>query len=145
MLVSAHGEAEMLELSRDECLELLASHSFGRVVAVMRDGAPVIRPVNYVFDRSSQSVAFRTAPGSKLHALVHAARAVFEIDGIDQQARTGWSVIIEGVAAEVTRPQDLSHLNQLGLEPWAPGSKPHWVRIRARTVSGRRLTVSGRS
>ncbi len=139
MLPSPTTAPEMLELSREQCLELLAGQNFGRLAVAMGDGAPVIRPVNYVFDLSSQSVALRTATGSKLHALLHGARAAFEIDGIDPGARTGWSVIIEGVATEVTRPMDLAHLNQLALHPWAPGSKPHWVRIRAATVSGRRL------
>jgi Pyridoxamine 5'-phosphate oxidase len=29
-----------------------------------------------------------------------------------------------------------------GLEPWAPGHKGHWVRIRANTVSGRRIALA---
>lgn len=133
----------MLELSREECLELLAANRFGRLAVMMRNGAPVIRPVNYVFDRSSQSVVFRTARGSKLHALLHAAKAAFEIDDIDESARTGWSVIIEGVTARVDRPFDIGRLNRLGLQPWAPGPKPHWVQIRAWTVSGRRIVPPG--
>lgn len=133
------AESRLVELSREECLELLASHRFGRLAVVMTNGAPVIRPINYVFDESSQSVVFRTARGSKLHALLHASKAAFEIDGIDEATQTGWSVIIEGVTAEVRFPGDLRRLNELGLEPWAPGSKPHWVQIRARTVSGRRI------
>lgn len=131
----------MLELSREECLDLLAAHRFGRLAVVMSNGAPVIRPVNYVFDRSSQSVVFRTARGSKLHALLHAAKAAFEIDGIDEATHTGWSVIIEGVTAEVSVPNDIGRLSRLGLDPWAPGAKPHWVHIRAWTVSGRRIVI----
>lgn len=132
----------MLELSRSECLQLLASQRFGRLAVVMSTGAPVIRPVNYVFDRPSQSVVFRTASGSKFHALLHAVKAAFEIDGIDEAARTGWSVIIEGVTEEVTQPNDIARLNRLELEPWAPGPKPHWVYIRALTVSGRRIVLA---
>ncbi len=131
----------MLELSREECLELLAAHSFGRLAVVMTNGAPVIRPVNYVFDRASQSVVFRTARGSKFHALLRAAKAAFEIDGIDETSRTGWSVIIQGVTAEIDAAIDVGLLNQLGLESWAPGPKPHSVRIRARSVSGRRIVL----
>lgn len=131
----------MLELSRDECLDLLAAHHFGRLAVIMSNGAPVIRPVNYVFDRSSQSVVFRTARGSKLHALLHAAKAAFEIDGIDEASRTGWSVIIEGVTAGVSASRDIGRMNQLGLESWAPGPKPHWAQIRAWTVSGRRIVL----
>lgn len=130
--------AIMQELSREDCLELLASHHFGRL-AVVVNGAPAIRPVNYVFDRPSQSVVFRSGRGSKFQALLNAAEASFEIDGIDETARTGWSVIVQGVTAAVTFPTDIRRLDALGLRPWAPGRKPHWVHIRARTVSGRRI------
>jgi hypothetical protein len=131
----------MRELSREECLELLASQRFGRLAVVMSNGSPVIRPVNYVFDPRSQSVMFRSARGSKFHALLQASQAAFEIDGIDEETRTGWSVIIEGVTAEVSVPNDIGRLNRLGLEPWAPGPKPHWVHIRAWKVSGRRIVI----
>jgi uncharacterized protein len=134
------SESRMLELTRQECLELLAANQFGRLAVVM-NGSAVIRPVNYVFDAQMQSVLFRTARGSKLHALLRAKHASFEIDGIDEAIRTGWSVVIEGVTAEVDRPADIIRLNAVGLKPWAPGPKPHWIHIRARTVSGRRILL----
>lgn len=133
--------SQMVELPREECLRLLAENSFGRL-AVILGGVPVIRPVNYVFDRAWQSVAFRTAAGSKLHALLRSARAAFEIDGIDPTTRTGWSVIIAGVTEEVTKPGDIRRLDGLGLDAWSPGDKPHWVHIRAWTVSGRRIVAA---
>src|SRR5437588_9458338 len=98
---------QMLELTREECLDLLAAHTFGRLSVVMRNGSPVIRPVNYVFDRRTQSVVFRTAQGSKLHALLRAGKAAFEIDELDQAEGTGWSVIIEGVTVAVSVPSDI--------------------------------------
>lgn len=133
--------SEMVELARDECLDLLAGHSFGRLAVSMGGGAPTIRPVNYVFDRASQSVVFRTAPGSKFHALLHSVDAAFEIDGIDEHSRTGWSVIIRGITEEVTNPPEIARLDRLGLQPWAPGDKRHWMHIRAWTVSGRRIVL----
>jgi nitroimidazol reductase NimA-like FMN-containing flavoprotein (pyridoxamine 5'-phosphate oxidase superfamily) len=130
----------MLVLSREECLRLLASHNFGRLAVAM--DSPVIRPVNYIFDDRSQSVVFRTAAGSKFHALLMAGNAAFEIDGIDADSRTGWSVIVAGVAEEVTNPSELRRLDGLGLDPWVPGEQPRWVRVRARTVSGRRIALT---
>jgi nitroimidazol reductase NimA-like FMN-containing flavoprotein (pyridoxamine 5'-phosphate oxidase superfamily) len=138
---SARPATEMLELSREECLRLVASHHFGRLAVNMGEGPPVIRPVNYLFDERSQSVVFRTAPGSKFHALLHSAHAAFEIDGIDESSRTGWSVIIRGVTNEVTNLSEVRRLDRLGLEPWAPGPKRNWVRIRAWTVAGRRIVL----
>lgn len=73
---------------------------------------------------------FRTAAGSKLHALLRSTDAAFEIDGIDEAARTGWSVIIQGVTEEVTAPGDIRRLDSLAHKPWAPGDKPHWMHIR---------------
>ena len=132
--------SKLLVLTREECLELLASHRFGRLAVSM--DPPVIRPVNYVFDERSQSVAFRTADGSKFHAMVINGNAAFEIDGIDPESRTGWSVIIVGMAEEVTSPSELRRLDRLSLETWIPGRKAHWMRIRAWTVSGRRITLA---
>ena len=132
---------EMLDLPRAECVRLLASHSFGRLAVSMGERAPVLRPVNYLFDQPSQSVVFRTEVGSGFHAVVRSAEATFEIDGIEEHARTGWSVIMTGVADEVTDPNEISRLDGLALDSWAPGDKAHWVRIRASTVSGRRIVL----
>ena len=132
--------SEMIVLPREDCLRLLASNSFGRLAVAM--DSPVIRPVNYVFDERSQSVVFRTADGSKFHAMLVNGNAAFEIDGVDLGARTGWSVIIVGMAEEITSPSELRRLDRLGLETWTPGRKAHWMRIRAWTVTGRRIVPS---
>src|SRR5215475_530350 len=94
------SSAGVVELSRAECLELLAASRFGRLAVVSAHSTPVIRPVNYVFDASSQSVVFRTGWGTKFHALLTAGKAAFEIDGVDNATKTGWSVIISGIAEE---------------------------------------------
>jgi nitroimidazol reductase NimA-like FMN-containing flavoprotein (pyridoxamine 5'-phosphate oxidase superfamily) len=133
--------SKLLELSRVECLNLLRRTRFGRLAVSRGEGAPIIRPLNYVFDPRSQSVVFRTAQGSKLHGLLRAREAAFEIDGIDHGGRTGWSVVVIGAAEEVTNASEIRRLDQLGLEVWAPGPRTHWVRIRARTLSGRRIAA----
>lgn len=129
-------------LDRAECLSLLAEHEFGRVVLASAEGrTPIIRPVNYRFDDRSQSVVFRTRRGSKFDALTSANRACFEIDSCDAQARVAWSVIIAGMTEQVTQAAEISRLDALGLVGWEPGEHPHWIRIRARTVSGRRIVL----
>lgn len=140
---STRRGTEMLELARPECLRLLGATSIGRVVvSVPGWDQPMIRPVNYLFDESSQSVLLRSALGSKLHALLRSARAAFEIDGIDHAGDVGWSVIITGVCEEITATGELRRVEALGLEPWAPGTKGHWIRIRANVVSGRRIVTA---
>jgi uncharacterized protein len=131
--------SKLLELPRAECLNLLGRTHFGRLAVSTGEGAPIIRPLNYVFDTRSQSVVFRTAQDTKLHGLLRAKEAAFEIDGIDPGGRTGWSVVVIGMAEEITSTSEIRRLGQLALEVWAPGPRSHWVRIRARTVSGRRI------
>lgn len=132
--------SELVELERDDCLRLLAETRLGRLAVSTPDApAPVIRPVNYVFDTSSQSVVFRSAHGSKFTALLLSGQASFEIDGSDSEAETGWSVIVQGPVEEITGDAELTRLEGIGLNPWAPGEKPHWIRLRATVVSGRRI------
>ena len=134
---------EMLVLARSECLRLLAATGIGRIaVSVTEWDHPVIRPVNYVFDEPSQSVLIRSANGSKLQAVLRSATAAFEIDGIDTARHVGWSVIIVGVAEEITNAAEVRRIERLGLEPWPPGRKGHWIRIRTNTVSGRRIALA---
>ena len=131
---------EMLELTRPECLRLLAATGFGRIVIAVPDWAhPVIRPVNYLFDEPSQSVLIRSARGTKLHAVLRSTRAVFEIDGAHPDGRVGWSVIVSGVAEEITNQAERRRVEQHDLEPLAPGDKSHWIRIRINKISGRRI------
>ena len=133
--ISADG-IETAVLPVEECLELLERGHFGRLAVVIGEGPPVIRPVNYAFDRGTRSIAIRTAAGSKLVALLTSARAVFEIDEVDVDAHTGWSVIVAGVCDEVTSPAAIERLERLGLEPWAPGERARWITIHAGSVSG---------
>lgn len=128
-------------MAREECLDLVSRGHFGRLAVSTGEGAPIIRPLNYVFDRRSQSVVFCTTWGTKLHGLLRAKEAAFEVDRIDPDERSGWSVVIVGVAEEITSPSEIRRLDGLGLEVWAPGPRSHWVRIRARTVSGRRIAA----
>ncbi len=139
MVSQTSGEA--IELDRSECLALLAATRFGRLAVTSPQGTPLIRPVNYVFDDRSQSVVFRSGVGTKFSALAASGKAAFEIDGIDETTRTGWSVIISGVTEEITSPTEIDRLRATGVEPWAPEGKHHWVRVRAYTVTGRRIVL----
>ncbi len=137
---------ELIELSRDDCLALLAEHGFGRVVmSAGPSQVPLIRPVNYRFDPRSQSIVFRTVEGSKFHTLARSAHACFEIDGYDPGAGSGWSVIVIGTAERITRDADVERVARLELPAWPHERPAHWMRIRARTVSGRRLLADDES
>jgi uncharacterized protein len=133
-------EPHMEELAEVECRKLLTERHLGRV-AIPDFGGPVIFPVNYVFDRGL--VVFRTDKGSKLDAATERESVAFEVDAIDEATRTGWSVVVRGILAEITDPADLARLRSLPLYPWAPGEKARYVRVRPLKISGRRITIPG--
>jgi nitroimidazol reductase NimA-like FMN-containing flavoprotein (pyridoxamine 5'-phosphate oxidase superfamily) len=66
-------------------------------------------------------------------------QAAFEIDGIENGDRTAWSVIVSGVTEEITSRDEIERLAAIAHESWAPGDRHYWARIRAYTVSGRRI------
>jgi nitroimidazol reductase NimA-like FMN-containing flavoprotein (pyridoxamine 5'-phosphate oxidase superfamily) len=102
---------------------------------------PLIFPVNYALDHGI--IVIRTNPGTKLAAANH-ANVTFEVDDIDQIRRTGWSVLVRGLAEEVST----EHLTELiertkatGVEPWAPGEHGHWLRLIPHKITGRRIVA----
>ena len=123
-------------IDRDGCLELLAGESIGRV-AVIAGAEPVIFPVNYAMHEDR--IVFRSAPGSKLTAVVWGAKACFEIDRFDPDTRSGWSVVAVGPADEVVDAPTLRRLAELPLEPWAEGDRDHWMAVTPTRLSGRLL------
>jgi uncharacterized protein len=125
-------------LSDAECRRLLTERHLGRLATTDAHG-PMVFPVNYAFHEGS--VVFRTDPGSKLDAVAGGAPVAFEVDAVEEGSRTGWSVIVRGQAAEVVDPADLERLRALPLYPWAPGARSRYVRIRPRSVSGRRIAM----
>jgi nitroimidazol reductase NimA-like FMN-containing flavoprotein (pyridoxamine 5'-phosphate oxidase superfamily) len=127
---------EMRQLTHAQCLELLATQQIGRL-GVNAQHYPLIFPVNYAMDRDV--VVIRTGPGTKLSEAAH-ANVTFEVDEIDQFRRTGWSVIVRGVAEEVTpahRAELIRRTLSTGVEPWAPGEHGHWLRIIPTSITGR--------
>jgi nitroimidazol reductase NimA-like FMN-containing flavoprotein (pyridoxamine 5'-phosphate oxidase superfamily) len=124
-------------LSTEECLDRLRSARVGRI-AFVSDGEPVILPVNHGMD--GDAVVFRTDAGSKLIAADDELPVAFEVDGFDPDRRTGWSVLLRGVATSVLDPVETARLDQLGVWPWADMvERRHWVRIRGYQMSGRRV------
>lgn len=124
-------------LDEAECVALLGGQEVGRVGIVV-DGQPLVFPVNYVF--VDGSVVVRTGLGSLL-AGASLNLVAFEVDGFDASARSGWSVMVQGMAYDVTDALDTKseQLQRLDVSPWAPGPKPRLLRIDARSVTGRRF------
>lgn len=124
-------------LSPEECVEFLASARVGRI-ALSVDALPTVLPVNYVL--YGDDIVFRTAPGAKLNAATSRTVVAFEVDGFEPDGASGWSVIAQGVASEVTDVGELAEIAVLLGEPW-PGAGPdvRVVRVSVNKLSGRRF------
>src|SRR4029450_10243893 len=78
-------------------------------------------------------------PGTKLRGLLDSPKVCFEVDGVDADAQTGWSVLVKGRAAELSRAADLRAVADLPLRIWSIGPKGHWIRILPTEVTGREI------
>jgi hypothetical protein len=121
-------------IPREECVGLLATGTIGRLAYIARAGVPDIVPVNYVWHDGS--VFIRSGPGPKAQAAVRRENVAFEVDAIDEQQHTAWSVVVTGRLREVhpTEP-----LGAVGPEPWAEGPRRHLLRLDTKRIDGRRL------
>jgi nitroimidazol reductase NimA-like FMN-containing flavoprotein (pyridoxamine 5'-phosphate oxidase superfamily) len=63
----------------------------------------------------------------------------FEVDGIDEVQRSGWSVLVKGRARELVDAAELRAASRTPLEPWGHGPKSCWIRLVPAEVTGRRI------
>jgi len=128
----------IVKLERIVCVRLLTSTSVGRL-GFFHAGSPEVLPVNYVMD--GDAVVFATNTGMKLWDATRGP-VVFEVDSVDPSSRSGWSVVVHGLAQEVTGadlPALTERLVALPLRPWVDGDRPHLVRIAPTSITGRRV------
>jgi len=121
-------------LDASECWQLLAGCQLGRLATSVAD-QPEIFPINYAVHDGV--IYFRTAEGTKLVSTLINDKVAFEVDQYDRSS--GWSVIVTGVAREVTHTDELRTVDSLGLKSWVSETKHRHVRIDAGAISGRRF------
>jgi len=134
------GGSALQRLSRDDCLTLLASVPAGRIVYTRR-ALPAVELVTFALDGGD--IVIRTGRGGRLAAATRGAVVAFEADELDPAGQSGWSVTAVGPSSEVTDPGELARLRTIGLKPWAPGERDHFIRISAVMLNGRRLRTNG--
>ena len=131
-------DAAFVVVPADECRTLLATRQLGRI-GLVGGSFPLILPVNYVLD--GDAVVIRT-DSPKITASADHTRVAFEVDDIDERTRSGWSVLVQALAEEVTgarRDELVERLRTAGGTPWAPGEHGHWIRLIPKVVTGRRI------
>ena len=137
-VTTSSPEPVLEELGRQECLELLATQSIGRL-AVADHGhyPPHIVPVNFVLD--GDRVVFRSDWGLKFRLSVLAEHSVsFEVDHLDPEGRLAWSVVVQGRV-------DLLAQDEVDASAQAPNLRPlvgelrQWIQIVPYVITGRKL------
>lgn len=123
-------------LTTAQCWELLAQEVVGRL-GVVAQGYPLIFPVNFGLD--DQVVVIQTGPGLKLTSADH-ANVSFEVDRLDRHTGRGWSVLLRGLAEEVTEEHSTAtrgRTTAAGTQPWEAGPHEHQLRVIPHGISGR--------
>ncbi|HZT67592.1 MAG TPA: pyridoxamine 5'-phosphate oxidase family protein [Acidimicrobiales bacterium] len=129
------------ELTREECVQLLKTCRVGRV-AVVNGLEPLVVPVNYAM--AGDHIVFRTGDGTKLRSLQERPIA-FQVDEIDLDVPSGWSVFVVGVAQEIApefAPEVMRRIGGPMPEPAVGGPRNHWIELRPRRITGRRLLAA---
>jgi nitroimidazol reductase NimA-like FMN-containing flavoprotein (pyridoxamine 5'-phosphate oxidase superfamily) len=134
---SAHDTARdrpvLVDLDEETCWSLMESAGIGRLAWVDADG-PVAVPVNIAV--SQGAVVIRTAAYSAMSREIDDSRVALEVDDLDPRTRTGWSVLVRGVARVLFEPAP-----EDAPTAWPTGSKSATVRIRPTKITGRRLAA----
>jgi hypothetical protein len=129
-------DGHFTRLSGDECRQLLRARSVGRISWHSANGLEIL-PVTYLV--SGELITFRTRPDTVMGELLEGRAVSFEIDDVDEDTATGWSVLVQGQAH--------GYLDSFpeGMElpqPWAPGEHPVLVVIEPQTYSGRAVSAT---
>ena len=124
-----------IELSRQESRALLATKTVGRIAFHAGHGLRIL-PVNYVV--LEDSIVFRTAEHGVIARSIRVADVAFQVDDLDDQLRTGWSVLAVGRCERLTDPERLDAIEQAPT-PWAAGARDLYFAVTWKGLTGRRL------
>ncbi|MGA8296694.1 MAG: pyridoxamine 5'-phosphate oxidase family protein [Acidimicrobiales bacterium] len=137
MWIDEHG-SEVLE--RNECLRLLALAADEGGVArlgVATSSSPIIVPVNFTYHdagviiRITKGTIGDTTPGSLV---------AIEVDRVDEEAGEAWSVLLRGLARELSFEEVAPHRLELP-RPLAPIPGELLIYVRGDEITGRRFPL----
>jgi uncharacterized protein len=132
------AQRDLIELSADECVARLLTAKVGRLVYVDDDG-PAAVPVNYAL--WGDEIVLRVEGGTKQAAMAQ-EQLGFEVDHIDEDEKSGWSVLIRSTGQEVAIEaiaESMRHKSGPPPLPWAIGIHNVWLRLTPNKITGRRL------
>jgi nitroimidazol reductase NimA-like FMN-containing flavoprotein (pyridoxamine 5'-phosphate oxidase superfamily) len=134
-----HG-SRLSELSQEECFRLLSDSKVGRIGFAV-NSEPWIFPVNFrIFGEGDDwRLLLATRPGNRIDRAPR--RVAFEVDGIDETNRSGWSVLVRGTLHHLGHAE--AEQRPPGVEPttWLERDRASWLAITPEGVTGRRLAA----
>jgi nitroimidazol reductase NimA-like FMN-containing flavoprotein (pyridoxamine 5'-phosphate oxidase superfamily) len=122
-----------------ECWQLVAEKGVGRV-GFMEDSRLRIVPTRY--DAEGHTAYFRALTYGEL-ALGGQDRAMsLQVDEVDLESFTGWSVLMSGQAHRVKDAATIASLWVLGRpHPWVSGTETQWIALVVDTIEGQRVAA----
>lgn len=135
---SEEVRGHLVDLSDDECWQVLGAGAVGRIAWIRAD-RPFVIPVNYIVEGST--IHIHSAAYSALVQEVDDSQVAFQVDDIDASTRSGSTVTAQGRAeiryAGPRAPQGPA------VDVWPAGAKAATIVIDVLEVSGRRLVSGG--
>ena len=118
-----------------ECERLLRRGSFGRLVLSTPEG-PEIFPVNYAVQ--DDAIVVRTSSSGAIARHGDDAEVVFEIDRVDEEYWSGWSVVARGRGELASDPTDDVTVGR-PVRSWVDEDRDSELRVAWRELTGRRV------
>jgi nitroimidazol reductase NimA-like FMN-containing flavoprotein (pyridoxamine 5'-phosphate oxidase superfamily) len=128
-------EDTVIELSLEECWELLEGEEFGRLAYRLVDEVHVV-PINYLVD--GRSLLFRTGSGNKLLAAALHSDVALEIDWHDDLS--AWSVVARGRLRRLGEAE-AHRIDSMPRRSWLATDKYDVVELESEAVTGRRFRL----
>ncbi|MFV0405240.1 MAG: pyridoxamine 5'-phosphate oxidase family protein [Propioniciclava sp.] len=125
-------QGHVIPISAEECQQLLGERQVARVAWASAEGM-LILPVNFVFETGL--ILMLVSRDSVFRELADGRDVAVEVEDVDEQTATGWSVLIQGRAA--AHHGDAAVLPQ----PWAPGDRDFLIAVTPTRWSGRSIAA----
>jgi hypothetical protein len=128
--------ASVESLPEHECERLLRAGVLGRLV-LPTPGRTEVFPVNYAV--MGDALLIRTTPGSLLDRYADGVSLLLEVDAVDHEYWSGWSVVARGRGERLDEDHlTLGERGSPGPPRWAPG-RDVWIRLPWSELTGRRI------
>ncbi len=140
MIIPAVNEPRTFEtLDSGECWRLVGDHGVGRVVFEGDTDTQVV-PTRY--DAQTGVAYFRAPTFGEMARRVHRRSTSLQVDDIDHETFTGWSILLTGTAHRVQDSRTMADLWSLGRPPtWFPRVDTQWIALPVDHLHGQRVSA----